>query len=217
LRATRIGSGQFIGGWQLAGMGSLASTCFQLPADMFPTGNKIELYGYSIQSRTAAAAAASRYLWTNGYIPANRINSYDAKGNPNGVMGSRRATTAYAPLITAGRRPCPQRAGEHECPVVLGHEHGLFAEKRNAAAHDVVEPVPAYNNQFLPGIRTWNTDASLVKNVRFEKWNLRFTADFFNVLNHPGNPSAVSSAGLLQTRNSGNAARQLQLSLRLGW
>jgi len=29
----------------------------------------------------------SRYLWWNGYIPANKINSVDVNGKPNGIMG----------------------------------------------------------------------------------------------------------------------------------
>ena len=37
------------------------------------------------------------------------------------------------------------------------------------------------------------------------------------VLNHPGNPNNVGSTGMLATRNSGNAARTLQLTLRLSW
>jgi hypothetical protein len=46
---------------------------------------------------------------------------------------------------------------------------------------------------------------------------LRFNADFFNVLNHPGNPSAVANTGILSTRNSGVSPRVLQLTLRLSW
>jgi hypothetical protein len=46
---------------------------------------------------------------------------------------------------------------------------------------------------------------------------MRFNADFFNVLNHPGNPNSVGSTGMLATQNSGNGARTLQLTLRLTW
>jgi hypothetical protein len=42
-------------------------------------------------------------------------------------------------------------------------------------------------------------------------------ADFFNVLNHPGNPNTVGSTGILSTRNSGQGSRTLQLTLRLNW
>jgi hypothetical protein len=46
---------------------------------------------------------------------------------------------------------------------------------------------------------------------------MRFSVDFFNVLNNPNNPTSVTSDGLLSVRNSGSAARVTQLSLRLNW
>jgi hypothetical protein len=61
-------------------------------------------------------------------------------------------------------------------------------------------------------------DASAVKTVSItESMNVRFSADFFNVFNMPGNPSGVASTGFLSTRNSGQNARTLQLSLRFSW
>ena len=72
--------------------------------------------------------------------------------------------------------------------------------------------------QYLPSIRQWSLDASLFKTVPItEQVRIRFNADFFNVLNHPGNPNSVGSTGMLATRNSGNGARTLQLTLRLLW
>ena len=82
-------------------------------------------------------------------------------------------------------------------------------------------------NQYLPGPRQWGLDASLFKAIPFkERYSIRFNADFFNVLNHPGNPisaaagwgtNTTGSDGILNTVNSGQAPRQLQLTLRLSW
>ena len=49
-----------------------------------------------------------------------------------------------------------------------------------------------------------------------ERVNLRFNADFFNVLNYPGlvQPGAD---GIASQRNSANSPRNLQLTLRLTW
>jgi hypothetical protein len=67
-------------------------------------------------------------------------------------------------------------------------------------------------------VRQWGLDASLFKTIAVrERLLVRFNADFFNVLNHPGNPAGVGSDGVLDTRSSGTAARQLQLTLRLSW
>jgi hypothetical protein len=61
-------------------------------------------------------------------------------------------------------------------------------------------------------------DASLFKTISFgERIRVRFNADFFNVLNAPGNPNSVASTGILNTFESGQAARELQLTLRLTW
>jgi hypothetical protein len=79
---------RLIGGWQVAGIGQLRSNYFALPTDVFPNGNKIEIYGekYPIED-CRSGACRSGYLWWNGYIPAHQINSVDANGRPNGVMG----------------------------------------------------------------------------------------------------------------------------------
>ena len=75
-----------------------------------------------------------------------------------------------------------------------------------------------WRNQYLPSILQWGLDASLFKNVALrERLKLRFAADFFNVLNHPGNPNSVGGDGFLNCRSSGNSPRVVQLSLKLDW
>jgi len=52
-----------------------------------------------------------------------------------------------------------------------------------------------WRNQPLPGTRQWGLDTSLYKNVNFgERLSLRVGGDFFNVFNHPGNPTGVREA-----------------------
>ena len=75
-----------------------------------------------------------------------------------------------------------------------------------------------WRNQFQQGPMIWSMDASLFKVFPItERVRLRFNADFFNVLNMPGMPMPGSSSGLISMRNSVNAPRQLQLTLRLLW
>ena len=63
-----------------------------------------------------------------------------------------------------------------------------------------------------------NFDSSIIKNIPItESVRVRFNADFFNVLNHPGNPAIANGASILSTINSGTAAREIQLTLRLIW
>jgi hypothetical protein len=72
--------------------------------------------------------------------------------------------------------------------------------------------------QYLPSIVQWGLDASIFKTIPItEQFKARINADFFNILNHPGNPNSIGSTGILSTRNSGNGARTLQLTLRVTW
>ena len=50
-----------------------------------------------------------------------------------------------------------------------------------------------------------------------EQVTLRFNLDFFNVFNHPNDPTSIADTGILSTRNSGVNARVTQLGLRLAW
>jgi hypothetical protein len=61
-------------------------------------------------------------------------------------------------------------------------------------------------------------DASIFKTFPItEQIKLRLNADFFNVLNRPGNPNSISGNGILSAYTSGQSARELQLTLRLSW
>jgi hypothetical protein len=124
---------KFVGGWQLAGSGSLRSTWFALPTGNWNfTGEPVHNYGYKypIQNCTSGVCVPG-YLWWNGYIPANKINSHDAAGNPNGYEGiPADYKPAVTPLIPWGS------ARRHKCFDILGHQHCLdSAEGRYHRAH----------------------------------------------------------------------------------
>jgi hypothetical protein len=72
--------------------------------------------------------------------------------------------------------------------------------------------------QYMSGIRQWGLDASLVKNIVIkERADFRLQCDFFNVLNHPGNPNSIGTTGILSVQSSGNSPRTLQLWGRITW
>jgi len=74
---------------------------------------------------------------------------------------------------------------------------------------------PFARNNFM-GPRNWNLDLSIFKHFYFtEDMKLRFTADFFNFLNHPNNGNPNSTSGLVNLGVQSNEPRTLQLSLRL--
>ncbi len=214
---------KFIGGWQIAGMGNLRSNYFTLPTGNYPTGNKIESYGYQYPIQDCRSGACfPGYLWWNGYIPANQINSTNpVTGRPNGVMGvPANYKPSVAPLIPWGSTTLPANAPAGTNISSFWDTNMVWVPLKDGttqrlAFNDNLHP---WRNQFLPSNLQWGLDASLFKAIPIgERFNLRFNADFFNVLNHPGNPNSVGADGIMSTRNSGQAARELQLTLRLTW
>jgi hypothetical protein len=214
---------KFIGGWQLAGIGSLGSTYFTLPtANWNLTGEPIQQYGYQypIENCTSGTCIPG-YLWWNGYIPANQINSHDAQGRANGYEGiPANYKPAVTPLIPWGTTTLPANAPANTNISQYWDTNNVWIPLKNGTTQIVGynSGLHPWRNQYLPGVRQWNMDASAFKNVQFgEQLNFRLSADFFNVFNHPGNPNTVGGDGLLNIRNSGTAGRVLQLGLRLNW
>ncbi len=208
---------KIIGGWQVAGMGSLGTSYFALPTNIYPAGDKIEMYGYKYPVQDCRSGACwPGYLWWNGYIPANQINSVDASGKPNGVMG---VPADYKP---AGQPLLPwPKAPDRNDPMFqyYGTNTVWVTLKNGTSQRTTYNPgLHPWQNQYFPSVRQWGLDASLFKTIAIrDRVQLRFNADFFNVLNHPGNQNSVGGDGVLDTRASGNAARVLQLTLRLTW
>ncbi len=214
---------RLIGGWQIAGSGNLRSTYFSLPTSNWNlTGVPVEVYGYRypIQNCTSGVCVPG-YLWWNGYIPANRINSRDARGNPNGYMGiPDNYQPAVKPLIPYGATALPANAPANTVVSQYWDTNTAWIPLDNATVQRVSYDtgLHPWRNQYFPSVRQWGLDASVFKVVPItEAVNLRFNADFFNVLNHPGNPNSVGGDGFLNVRGSGQSPRVLQLSLRLTW
>lgn len=208
---------RIIGGWQLAGFGNINSNYWALPTSNYGYLGNVEIYGkkYPIQDCRSGTCYPG-YLYWNGYIPANRINSHDARGKPNGVMGvPSEYKPASQPVI-----PTPADGGSRSDPnfsyygtntVWLPMKNGTL---QRIALNNNLHP---WRNQFLAGPLSMGLDGSVFKAVRLrEAAMLRFNADFFNVLNMPGTPQP-GSEGIINMRNSAQGARQLQLTLRLTW
>jgi hypothetical protein len=182
----------------------------------------VELYGYKypIQNCTSGVCVPG-YLWWNGYIPANRINSRDAAGNPNGYMGvPDNYKPAVTPLIPYGSTAMPANAPAGTVVSQFWETNTAWIPLNNGTVQRVTydNGLNPWRNQSLPSVLQWGLDASLFKVVPVtERLVLRFNADFFNVLNHPGNPNTVGGDGFLNTRSSGQSPRVLQLTLRLTW
>jgi hypothetical protein len=200
---------RILGGWQLAGMGRLRSTYVALPEKVNPTVRGIEQFGYKYKIQDCRSGTCiPGYLWYNSWLPANRVNSYDASGKPNGIMGvPTDYKPSWEPLVTD---PASQYYGTNSTVVTL---------KDGSQVRTTYDPnLWPWRQQLLPGPRQWTTDASLFKVFRIgERAFVRLNVDFFNVFNVAGTAASMTADGIVQVRNSGNAAREMQLTLRVTW
>lgn len=209
---------KLIGGWQVAGTGTYRSNYWALPTGNWGYLGDIEIYGtkYRIEDCRSGTCIPG-YLYWNGYIPANRINSYDASGKPNGVMGvPDNYKPAHLPIY-----PTPKQGVAANDPLAPYYEsNNVWIPLKNGTVQRVAMNTNfhPWRQQYLPGPWNFGLDASIFKTVRFgERMALRMNADFFNVLNNPGMGQPNSTSGIISLQNSSNGPRQLQLTLRLSW
>jgi hypothetical protein len=218
---------KIVGGWQVAGTGSWRSNHFLLPTSYYPTGAPLEKYGEKYKVNDCRSGVCfPGFLYFNGYIPANQINSVDAQGRPNGVMGVPAGyKAAVAPLVPWGSTALPANAPANTNlsqfwdtnSVWIPLSNGTVQRLALSTSNDILNP---WRNQFMRGPNQWFMDASLFKFTNLtERVSLRLNIDFFNVFNNPNNPSPGTAAGdgILTTRNSGSPARVLQLTVRLSF
>lgn len=212
---------KLVGGWQVAGIGSTNSTYFTLPATYFPTGTPVQIYGYKypIQNCTSGTCYPG-YLYWNGYIPSNLINSHNAAGQPNGYEGvPANYQPAAAPLIVYGQTTAPNAPAGTNMVGFYNTNTVWVPLKDGTVQRTTWSGLAPLRQQYFPGIWQWSLDASVFKNIPLgERLRLRLQADFFNVLNHPGNPNSfIGNTGILNVQSSGNSPRTMQLSGRLSW
>ena len=195
-----------IGGWQLAGTGSMLSNYDTVPTNNWANFSKLQTYGKGtpVQNCTSGQCVAG-YLWYNAYIPANLVNK------PNGVMG---VPSTYVPIETP-LYPTPAsgdtNANYETNNVFITLQNGSVVQ---TAFNTNLNP---YRNQYFLGPFSFTQNASMFKEFHlYESVRLRFETDFFNVFNAQG-LNQPSTFGISSLQTSAKAARQIELSLRLFW
>jgi hypothetical protein len=151
------------------------------------------------------------YLYSNGYIPANRRNV------PNGVTGlPDNYTPSQQPIV-----PIPANGGSSADPNFANYETNNVTIRLANGQNQLVAMdtgVHPWRNQAMPGPWIHNATASLFKSVPItERVVLRINLDAFNVFNNPGLPNVDAATGIVSLRNSGQAARTLQYTARITW
>ena len=197
-----------IGGWQIAGYGTTASRYWSLPTNNWDTNGKVEIYGtqYKI-SDCRQGTCFPGYLYFNGYIPANRINT------PTGVLG---IPSNYVP----SNKPLnPIPASGVVADANFNDNNNVLVPLKNGQNQLVAfdSGLHPWRNQPVPGPWLTNLTASIFKNIPItERVTFRINLDAFNVLNQPG-MNLPGTDGIISLRTSAQGARTLQYTARLTW
>jgi hypothetical protein len=167
--------------------------------------------------------SSSRYLFGDPVLDADErleMNSFGRRqpswfrGDCNPASASDVDQAALQALVPADRsqrvlKPVGDNF-DNRIPQLLAN-----GTVRNTSITDNVNWNP---RNFFNGPGDWNVDSSVFKHFQItERVKTRFTADFFNLFNHPNNNNPSSSSGLQDLSSQSNEPRIVQFTLRVEW
>jgi hypothetical protein len=213
---------ELVGGFQLAGDGSILGQYFAPIATHWGPTNPIKVYKHGLPIKDCRSGTCYKsYEWFNGYLgpkvlpaPLGNCTSKCVEGLPSN----------WVPFVTPiNNDPAYSDYGNDN---VLVSSPALLASNKGAPVKVAYSPGPSGNNPFsktiLAGPKYWSADLSLFKVFPItERVNLRINLDAFNVFNVQGDPSPSGTDGteLVQPGGVGatskNTPRQLQLTARV--
>jgi len=206
---------ELVGGFQIAGDGSIASEDFNIigssggfgdsvgGSNWGPT-NPIKVYRHNAKVTDCRSGVCyESFEWFNGYIAPTVVNA-----SSKGVSGLPANWTPYQTPIDTN--PTSKYYGTNDVVVTLpdGSQSTMGFSPGPQAAN------PFYHTN-LNGPINYTIDLSLFKVFPItEKANLRVNVDAFNALNIQGYNNPSSSDGVENMRSSHNTPRQLQFTMR---
>ncbi|MBI1787771.1 MAG: carboxypeptidase regulatory-like domain-containing protein [Acidobacteria bacterium] len=187
-----------IGGWQLAGIGDWRS------GRWLGVGTGGYLFG------DPTLSADQRLLLKFG----GRQQRLWFRGDFNPALATNVDQTALQALIPLNRA---QRVF-HPIGADFSNRVAQVLANGTVRLTSISDNVNWNARNFFRGPGAWNVDSSIFKNFSFtERYKLRFTADFFNVLNHPLDVEPNATTGLQDLSRQANTPRIIQFSLRFQW
>ena len=236
-----------LGGWKLAGSGTMLNTWFSKPTGNWGEIGNFEIYGkkYPIIDCRATPTTSTNpaderctpgYLWFNGYISQRVINLKNAAGLRTGVFGlPADYKPAQKPIITypTGTPSTDTTiSNDYDTNVVYIPLDKSFATTKcdyatgsprvNCQRVAVDTGYHPWRNQYHVGPFNWVADASLLKVFTIkERYRLRVNLDLFNIFNVQGlnapNAEGIVSLGSSYGAVNGFKPRQLQGTMRFEW
>jgi hypothetical protein len=209
---------ELVGGFQLAGDGTIISQSFQPSAGNWGAANPIQVYKHKVPITDCRSGICYKeYMWFNGYLaPTVTTGTQGSVCTTNCVSG---LPANYVPFqAPIDNMPGTTYFGDNEVQITAP---GLNSGKPTPIVYDAGPQAANYlSNSWLNGPINWSADASLFKVLPItERVNLRFNVDAFNVFNVQGeeNPGTNGIQMVLPGGQSisYNPPRQIQLTARL--
>jgi len=222
-----------VGGFQVAGSGSLTSQDFTVTSTYWGPTNPLKVYKHGMPVTDCESGNCLKsYEWFNGYIaPTAQANNTCSAGLSTVVNG---LSSNWAPYAGPSDQVCAAPVnGKTVTEKYYNSDYvnmTLTSGKSSAISY---QPYPTSNNTsgigsnpyahtVLNGPFLFNADLSFFKVFPItEKKDLRFNVDAFNAFNIQGEPNPSGTTGLVAVTpgglgaSSANSPRQIQMTLRL--
>ena len=221
---------ELIGGYQLAGAGSVQNQYFSITATNWGPTNPIHMYRHGAPiTDCRSGTCLHEFLYWNGYIPPTNISGNTCSAGLSTVVSGLPSNYVpyQTPLDTSCSAPSGGKAvtdkyyGLNDVTIKLANgTTGAIAYQPgpNASSSASWSGDSPFAKTVLTGPFNYTTDASLFKVFPInERVNLRFNMDVFNLLNMQGYNNPSGSDGTEVMTSSYNTARQVQFSLRLNF
>ncbi|HEV2484891.1 MAG TPA: carboxypeptidase-like regulatory domain-containing protein [Terracidiphilus sp.] len=221
---------ELVGGYQIAGSGSVASQDFGVTSSHWGATNPLKIYKKNAPITDCRSGLCYKsYEWFNGYIAPTALsgNSCSA-GLSTVVSGLPSNWTPYSAPSDQGCGAPTTVKGVLTANVdkYYGSDYINMTTTDGKTAPLAYSPGSSGSNPYdktvLNGPFNWSADASIFKVFPItERWNLRFNMDAFNVFNVQGMNNPSGSDGTVGTTPGGvgysshNTPRQIQFTLRL--
>jgi hypothetical protein len=210
---------EVVGGFQLAGDGSILSQDFQVANGNWGPTNPIKVYKHNAKITDCRSGVCHEsFEWFNGYLAPTVIPSNS--GNAKCTLAAGLVTglpANWAPYESPIDTDCnPSDAaykyyGDNEVNITL--PGGTPTAIAFSPGPQGTNP---YSRTFLNGPMNYTIDLSLFKVFPItERTNLRFNIDAFNALNVQGYSNPNTTDGTESLLSSYNTPRQVQFTLRL--
>ena len=211
-----------VGGFQLAGDGSILGQYFQPIGSHWGPTNPIKVYKHGLPIKDCRSGTCfNSYEWFNGYLSPTVLPAPLGTCTAKCVEG---LPANWVPFVTPiNNTPGMPNYGNDNVQVT---SPALLASNKGNPVTVAYSPGQSGDNPFsktiIPGPINWTADLSLFKVIPItETVNFRVNLDAFNVFNVQGynNPSTTDGTELVQPGGVGasshNTPRQVQLTARL--